>query len=138
MKARHLLLAGAWAYCLSAHAVDTELPFDDAALNERYGALIHEVRCLVCQNQTIADSNAPLAADLRREIRERVAAGESDKEIVEFIVGRYGDFALYRPPVRPSTWALWGAPALFVLLGATAFVRILRARSGASVDQDGD
>ena len=119
-------------------AVDTEQPFDDPLLNQRYGELIHEVRCLVCQNQTIADSNATLAADLRREIRAMVAAGRSDREILDFLVARYGDFVLYRPPVQPSTWALWGAPAAFLLIGSVAFARVLRRRAAADIDEDAE
>lgn len=120
----------------AARAIDTEQAFDDAALDERYHELIHEVRCLVCQNQTIADSNAPLAADLRREIHDMIAAGKTDDDIVEFIVARYGAFALYRPPLQPSTWALWGAPVVFLIVGGFAFARVVRTR--AARDADGE
>ncbi len=122
----------------TARAVDTEPPFDDPVLNERYQTLIHEVRCLVCQNETIADSNATLAADLRREIRQMVADGKSEREVLDFLVARYGDFALYRPPVQPTTWALWGAPLLFVLIGGVAFALVLRRRMAANVDEDAE
>lgn len=86
----------------------------------RYQALITELRCLVCQNQSIAESNAPLAADLREQVRVQIAAGRSDAEILEFLTARYGDFVLYRPPFKLRTWLLWIGP--FALLGAAALV----------------
>ena len=127
MLAGMLMLAPAWA-------IDPEPPFEDPELEAQYQALIDEVRCLVCQNQTIADSNAPLAADLRREIREMMGEGASRGEVVEFLVARYGDFVLYRPRFQPSTWALWGGPAFFVILGMVVFARILRARMAQPLD----
>jgi cytochrome c-type biogenesis protein CcmH len=120
-----LLVLGARAF-----AIDTEVAFDDAALQARYEHLIREFRCLQCQNETIADSNAELARDLRREIRDMIGAGKTDNEIREFLTQRYGDFVLYRPPVKPTTWLLWSAPALLLLLGgwgAATFVRRRRA-----------
>ncbi len=110
-------------------AIDTEEPFDDPALQARYDQLIEEFRCLVCQNQAIADSNATLAADLRREIHRMLNEGMSDAEITTFLVERYGDFVLYRPPVKPSTWLLWAAPLLFVGIGALTAFLILRRRA---------
>jgi len=138
---RRLLMMAAGTALLGtglARAVDTERPFDDPVLDARYRTVTHEVRCLVCQNQTIADSSAPLAADLRREIREQVAAGRTEQEIVDFVVARYGDFALYRPPLQPSTWALWGAPLAFILAGAVAFARILRSRVAGDENEDAE
>lgn len=82
---------------------------------ERYHTLINELRCLVCQNQTIADSDAPLASDLRDQVREQIHAGRSDAQITEYVTARYGDFVLYRPPFKRSTWLLWIGP--FALLG---------------------
>jgi cytochrome c-type biogenesis protein CcmH len=132
------LVAAALLGAATARAVDTEPPFDDPALNARYQTIIHEVRCLVCQNETIADSNADLAAELRREIRGMVAAGKSEREVRDFLVARYGDFALYRPPVQPSTWALWGAPALFLLIGAAVFARVMHRRAAANINEDAE
>jgi cytochrome c-type biogenesis protein CcmH len=86
-------------------------------LDRRVADLAEELRCLVCQNQTLADSNAPLAVDLRNEIREQLAAGKSERDVIEFMVARYGDFVLYRPPVKATTIALWVGPFVFVLLG---------------------
>ncbi len=89
------------------------------------------LRCLVCQNQTIADSNAELAVDLRRQIREQIAAGKSDDEIITYMIDRYGDFVLYRPPVRATTVLLWGGPALLLFIGAFVLLRIMRERRAA-------
>ena len=87
-----------------------------------------QLRCLVCQNQTIADSNADLAQDLRREVRKQIAAGKSDAEIVTFMTDRYGDFVLYRPPFKPITLLLWGGPALLMLIGLGVLANVLRKR----------
>lgn len=132
---RMLALVAAWALLPDpARAIDPVPPFDDPRLEAEYQALIREVRCLVCQNQTIADSNAPLAADLRREIREMMGEGASRADVVEFLVARYGDFVLYRPRFQPSTWVLWGAPGVFVVLGAVVFARVLRKRLTGPLD----
>ncbi|MEQ1792610.1 MAG: cytochrome c-type biogenesis protein [Nitrospira sp.] len=94
----------------------------------RLKALAVELRCLVCQNQTLADSNAPLAEDLRREVREMIAKNMSDQEIIDFLVERYGDFVLYRPPLRATTTLLWVGPFLLLGIGGTALVLALRRR----------
>jgi cytochrome c-type biogenesis protein CcmH len=101
---------------------------DDANLDRRVMNLAHELRCLVCQNQTLADSNAPLAQDLRNEIREQMAAGKSEREVVDFLVARYGDFVLYRPPLKATTLLLWVGPFLFLAFGAFVLVRFVRRR----------
>ena len=98
------------------------------AQEARVAALAAQLRCLVCQNQTIADSDAGLARDLRRIITEMVAAGRSDAEVLDFMAARYGDFVLYRPPLQPRTLLLWGAPAAFALAGALALALTLRRR----------
>ncbi len=132
-----LLLGSAWALMpASAWAIDPEPPFEDPQLEAEYQALIKEVRCLVCQNQTIADSNAPLASDLRREIRDMMGEGATRGEVNEFLVARYGDFVLYRPRFQPSTWALWVGPAFFVILGMVVFARILRSRMAQPLDEE--
>jgi cytochrome c-type biogenesis protein CcmH len=97
-------------------------------LDRRVMNLAHELRCLVCQNETLADSQAPLAADLRNQIREQLAAGKSEREVVDFLVARYGDFVLYRPPFKANTILLWVGPFLFLAIGALALVRFLRRR----------
>jgi cytochrome c-type biogenesis protein CcmH len=101
-------------------------------LDRRVMNLAHELRCLVCQNETLADSQAPLAADLRNQIREQLAAGRSEKEVVDFLVARYGDFVLYRPPLKASTVFLWTGPFLFLALGALLAVRFARRRRAAA------
>ncbi|HKO35006.1 MAG TPA: cytochrome c-type biogenesis protein [Pyrinomonadaceae bacterium] len=96
-------------------------PIEDPAVEQRMKHLTKELRCLVCQNETLADSQAPLAEDLRREIREQIKAGKTDQEILAYATQRYGDFVLYNPPVKATTYLLWFGP--FVLLvGATAFL----------------
>jgi cytochrome c-type biogenesis protein CcmH len=107
------------ALALGAHA--------DEDLDKRAAALEEELRCLVCQNQTIADSHAGLAADLRREVREQLAQGKSEQEVLDFMVQRYGDFVLYRPPVKSTTWLLWFGPLLLLVGGAALLVSRLRS-----------
>jgi cytochrome c-type biogenesis protein CcmH len=106
------------------------LAADDAALEKRVAALAHELRCLVCQNQTLADSNAPLAVDLRNQIREQLRKGASEREVTEFMVQRYGDFVLYRPPFKASTVLLWTGP--FLLLGFGIFLLVRKVRASRS------
>ncbi len=100
----------------------------DPALEKRVTGLAHELRCLVCQNQTIADSNAPLAVDLRNQIREQLQQGASEQDVIDFMVARYGDFVLYRPPLKFTTIALWAGPFLLLALGIVVLVRRLRQR----------
>jgi cytochrome c-type biogenesis protein CcmH len=115
----------------SALAIDAGERFEDPAQQARYERLIRDLRCLVCQNESVADSNAMLAADLRREVRTLIAEGRSDAEIRSFMTERYGDFVLYRPPWTPRTWLLWTAPILFLVAGiaAVALVVVRRARA---------
>jgi cytochrome c-type biogenesis protein CcmH len=101
---------------------------EDPALERRVATLAHELRCLVCQNQTLADSNAPLAVDLRNQIREQLKAGKSERDVMGFMVERYGDFVLYRPPFKASTVALWLGPFALLALGAWLLLRRLRQR----------
>lgn len=97
-------------------------------LEAREQRLAHELRCVVCQNQTVAESHAPLAADMRREIRSQLQAGRSDAEVVDFFEQRYGAFVHYRPPLQPNTWLLWGAPFGLGLGGLVFLWRLLRRR----------
>jgi cytochrome c-type biogenesis protein CcmH len=119
-------------------AIDTSKAFDDPVLQARYEVIISEVRCLKCQNQTIKDSNAFLAGDLRREIRRMLAEGKTDDEIYDFLVVRYGEFALYRPRMSGKTLILWIAPGFFILLGAIVAVRVVRTRMSMPIDADDD
>ena len=123
------LLAGLLAVGMPAVAIDSEAAFEDPVLQHRYETINRELRCLVCQNQTIADSNATLAQDLRREVREMIAAGKTDDEIRDFMIERYGDFVLYRPRMTAQNFLLWAAPALLLLGGAVAVVRVVRKRT---------
>ena len=107
-----------------------------SALYVRLKNLEEELRCLVCQNQTLADSSAPLAQDLRREVREQAELGKSDAEIKQYLVARYGDFVLYKPPVKPTTWLLWFGPFAFLLGGALIWFVVLRRRSRGGHDAD--
>jgi cytochrome c-type biogenesis protein CcmH len=115
-----LLAAGA------AALAQEPLVFDDAAQEERYNALTLELRCTVCQNQSLADSDAPLAQDLRAEIYDMMMAGRSDEQIKTFMIERYGDFVLYRPPVQGNTLALWVIPVALLFLGAVAVFFVVR------------
>ena len=110
--------------------------FDDPVLNARYQAMIREIRCVQCQNTSIAGSSVELAADLRRQIHEMMAEGASDAEITDYLVTRYGDFITYRPPLRPSTWALWAGPLVMLALGLVVFLRIARSRARQPIEDD--
>ena len=117
-----------------ATAYEAQPLADNPQVEARLKTLAVELRCLVCQNQTLADSNAPLAEDLRREVREMIAKGMSDREIIDFLVQRYGDFVLYRPPWKASTTLLWIGPFFLLGVGAAALVVALRRRAQKLVD----
>ena len=117
-------------------AIDTGETFEDPVLQARYEVIVSEVRCLKCQNQTIKDSNAFLAGDLRREIRRMLIEGKTDDEIYDFLVVRYGEFALYRPRMSGKTLILWIAPGLFILLGGIVAIRVVRTRMSMPIDAD--
>ena len=107
----------------------------DPVLEKRVMALAEELRCLVCQNQTLADSNAPLAEDLRNQVREKMRQGKSDAEVVDFLVQRYGDFVLYRPPLKATTALLWFGPLLLLAVGfAVLLLRIQRRRQAKDIE----
>ena len=122
-----LILASA-----SAVAIDTEAAFADPVLQARYEHMIRELRCVQCQNQSIADSPVGLASDLRREVRELIAHGQSDDNIRHYMTDRYGDFVLYDPPLRTRTLLLWAAPALLLLLTLGMAGRVIARRSKAA------
>ena len=122
-----------------AMAQDARPLADDPVLEAQVMRIAEELRCLVCQNETIAASHAELAVDLRKQIRQKLQQGQSEAQILDFMVQRYGDFVLYRPPVRSSTWLLWGGP--FLLLGVAMLalaLNIRRRRSLASTPLGGD
>ena len=130
------LFALLFAFVSTALAIDTDKAFDDPELQARYEHIIEEVRCLKCQNQSIKDSNAFLAGDLRREIRRMLSEGKTDDEIYDFLVARYGEFALYRPRMSGKTLVLWMAPIALLLAGGLVLVNILRRRIAMPVDGD--
>lgn len=119
-------------------AIDTGEAFDNPEMQARYEKIISEVRCLKCQNQTIKDSNAFLADDLRREIRRLMTEGKTDAEIFDFLVQRYGEFALYRPRMSGITLLLWLAPGVFLLVGGIVVYRVLKKRMSMPIDDDTD
>jgi cytochrome c-type biogenesis protein CcmH len=108
----------------------------DQVVEQRMVAISEELRCLVCQNESLAGSRADLAQDLRQQIRELIKAGKSDQEIMDFMVGRYGDFVRYRPPLKPATWLLWLGPFLLLAIAFTLLITYLRRR-GKRLAQDG-
>jgi len=115
-----------------AGAVDSGQRFEDPVEQSRYERVIRDLRCLVCRSESIADSNAPLAADLRREVETLMRAGRSDEEIYAFMTERYGDFILLQPPVAPRTWLLWAAPVLFLAGGLAVVLVVVRRRARAA------
>ena len=134
MKFKHLLrlaivLVAAVLAIAAARAADAPEIADDPALEKRVNDIGLELRCLVCQNQTIADSHAGLAEDLREEVRGMIRKGASDEQIVKYMTDRCGDFVLYRPPVKGSTALLWFGPAALLLVGCVALVVVLRRRA---------
>ncbi len=134
-RLKFLLAVVTMALTISVFAADP-LIFDDAEQEARYQQLTVELRCLVCQNQNLADSDAPLAQDLRREIYEMMQAGRSDNEIKQFLIDRYGDFVLYKPPVKNNTLLLWFLPAFLLAGGALVVLMIVRKRKLISDGQD--
>ena len=135
---RLLFAVAAALLAVPAMAIDTGKAFDDPLLQARYEKLIEEVRCLKCQNQTIKDSNAFLAGDLRREIRRLLSEGKTDEEVFDFLVERYGEFALYRPRMSGVTLLLWIAPGLFLVVGGVIVFRVLKKRMELPIDLDDD
>jgi cytochrome c-type biogenesis protein CcmH len=124
-----LLLCATLAFAAAAVAVDNTPPLPDARLQQRYYELTHELRCMQCQNEALADSSASLAADLRVQVRELLLAGQSDDQIRDHMVARYGEFILFRPRMSWRNAWLWAAPTLLLLVGLMVGWRIVRARS---------
>jgi cytochrome c-type biogenesis protein CcmH len=117
-----------FSFSLATSAQEAKPMAEDPELEKRVMKLSQELRCLVCQNETIADSRADLAVDLRNQVREQMRAGKSDKEIITFLTDRYGDFVLYNPPVKPSTYVLWFGPFLLLMAGLALLYRFVRQR----------
>jgi len=123
-----------FALCVIALAAVDPLPFKDRAEEVRFQNLTKQLRCLVCQNESLNDSSAPLAADLRRDVFEQMRAGKSDADIKQWLTARYSDFVLYDPPLRGATWLLWFGPALILLIGGLAVFMTIRRRATQRVD----
>ncbi len=130
------LLIGLLGLSFTASAVDPSDKLEDPIQNELYLAITKEVLCLVCQNQSIADSTAPLAADLRREIRRMVEEGQDETRIKNFLVERYGDFILYRPRFRSWNIVLWLGPVALMVVGFIALAMNIRRRKSLPIDED--
>lgn len=130
---RFLLLFTLVFISIRAFAAIETHEFKNDVDRQRYQSFIEEMRCPKCQNQNLAGSDSPISADLRRKIYEMIDAGKSDKEIVDFMVDRYGDFILYRPRVTPVTYALWGAPIGLLMVGGVVLILMLRRRRQLAV-----
>ena len=128
------LLLCSWLVALAASAQTVPAPSNDAALDAHVQALAAQLRCVVCQNESVADSQAPLAADLREQIRRQLREGRSDEQIRAYMTDRYGDFVLYEPPLSERTLLLWWGPALMLAVGGLALWGVLRRRSRLTDD----
>jgi cytochrome c-type biogenesis protein CcmH len=132
-----VLLSGMLAWQSPALAVDSTPPLPNPVLQQRYLTLTHELRCMVCQGEALADSGAPLAVEVRREVHDLVLQGQSEQQVRDHMVARYGEFILYKPPMSLRYAWLWGAPPALMLIGALVAWRVLRARQALS-NQDHD
>ena len=123
---------------MTARAVDEAGQLENPALQARYENLTKELRCLVCQNESVADSNAFLARDLRKQVQEMLVAGKTDADILDFMTARYGEFVRYNPPLVPKTVLLWGAPFILLAVGLIVIFRVMRNRSRMPLDDDAE
>ena len=123
-----------FVFSISVKAIDNGPVFEDPVMQSKYEQLISEIRCLVCQNQSIKDSNVFLAVDLRNEIRRLLEIGRSESEIKQFLVDRYGDFVLYQPPLNEKTFLIWFSPLLLLLAGGIIIIKIIRKRMNLQFD----
>ena len=123
-----------FGFSVSVKAIDNGPVFEDPVMQSKYEQLISEIRCLVCQNQSIKDSNVFLAVDLRNEIRRLLEIGRSESEIKQFLVDRYGDFVLYQPPLNEKTFLIWFSPLLLLLAGGIIIIKIIRKRMNLQFD----
>lgn len=128
---RTLLLVFAVLLSGISYAKEAAPLAEDEAVEKRLNTIAEELRCLVCQNESLAGSRADLAQDLRREVRNQLKQGKTDAEVKDFMVSRYGDFVLYRPPVKPTTWLLWAGPFVLLIAGVVALIAYLRRRGKA-------
>ena len=136
---KFLLVACCFGFVVAgggALALDANGQLENPALQARFEDITKNLRCLVCQNESVADSNAQLAGDLRRQVREMLVAGRSDDDIFKFMTDRYGDFVRFKPPLEAKTVAIWGAPFIMVALGGFVVVRIARQRSHMPIEEE--
>jgi cytochrome c-type biogenesis protein CcmH len=133
---RGAVLAAFLCAAAPAVALDVYGQLENPVLQARYDRITHELRCLVCQNESIADSNVELAQDLRRQVREMLTAGKSDDAIFTFMTDRYGEFVRFAPPLEAKTLLIWGAPFIMLLLGGTIIYRVVRHRSRLPLDDE--
>ena len=127
---------GAFAAFAADRAVDANGQLEDAGLQTRFERITQQLRCLVCQNESIADSNADLAVDLRQQVREMLVAGKSNDAIFDFMTARYGEFVRFNPPLEPKTLLIWGAPFIMLLLGGSIIYRVARQRARMPLDDE--
>jgi len=126
MRSLFYLVCASFVVLTTAVASDRPVVFEQAEDQKRYEFLLEELRCLVCQNQSLADSQADLAQDMRHEVQRMIESGQSNDTITEFLAARYGDFVLYRPPIKRTTWLLWGGPFVMLALAIAVIVRLGR------------
>ena len=119
-----------------AEAIDEHGQLEDPALQSRYERLTHELRCVVCQNESVADSDAFLARDLRTQVQQMLVAGKSNEQILDFMTDRYGEFVRYRPPLDAKTLSLWGAPFVLLFIGLVIIWRIMRQRMAQPIEDE--
>jgi cytochrome c-type biogenesis protein CcmH len=135
-----LVILGVWGtyagFAAAPPAVDANGQLEDHALQARFERITAQLRCLVCQNESIADSNVELASDLRRQVREMLIAGAGDDAIFGFMTDRYGEFVRFSPPLEPKTLLIWGAPFIMLLLGGLIVYRVVRQRSRMPLDDE--
>jgi cytochrome c-type biogenesis protein CcmH len=124
------------AHCAAVPAVDAYGQIENPALQARFEHITQQLRCLVCQNESIADSNVELASDLRRQVREMLLAGSSDNAILDFMTDRYGEFVRFSPPLEAKTLLIWGAPFIMLLLGGGIIYRVTRQRARMPLDDE--
>ncbi|TCS73310.1 cytochrome c-type biogenesis protein CcmH [Sulfuritortus calidifontis] len=135
MKHRYLIALLCGFLALPGHAGEAQPNAENPEIEQRMNKLAEDLRCLVCQNESLAGSRADLAADLRREIREQMQAGKNDQQVIDYLTSRYGDFVLYKPPFRAATLLLWLGPALFIAIGGIVWFVTLRRRRNLQAPQ---
>lgn len=133
MKVKMIVLTLLLSLTSTIYASFEVKEFASPQQEQRYKKLVDELRCLVCQNQNLADSNASLAVDLRNQVYKMISEGQSDKEIMDYMVTRYGDFVLYRPPFNASTFLLWVGPFIILVIGLVVLIRFIRQRKNIEI-----